>query len=193
MGLKLPSNSSAIERLSVRASVSDDTDIDYAALSLIRNTRLETEVGAQRIKTSKLQFYVIEQFLCGRECDALVHIINRSPASLLEIDYGAPDVRAGRTTRLSLLNDALVEHIDAKISMRLGIRPAYAEDIQAQKYDAEEEFKARCLRKSRCRPGQPQLNLLGLPKLATTGRRHVLCQHREGLLSQEGARVGVEQ
>ena len=41
-------------------------------------TRLKTEADGQRIKTSKLQFHVIEQFLRGGECDA-VQIINPSP------------------------------------------------------------------------------------------------------------------
>lgn len=40
-------------------------------------TRLKTEAGGQRIKTSNLQFHVIEQFLRSRECDA-VQIINPS-------------------------------------------------------------------------------------------------------------------
>jgi hypothetical protein len=48
VGARFPCNSSAIERLGVRRSVaSDGTRIDYAALSLVRIARLETEAGVQ--------------------------------------------------------------------------------------------------------------------------------------------------
>ena len=114
--------------------------IDHRALSHPRLTLPQS--GAVRFATDKLQLYTLADFLTAAQCDAIVAIINRhlrpSTVTIATTDRG---YRTSRTCDLSLVGSPLVAELDERIARTLGIRAAYSEGIQAQRYDVGEEFK----------------------------------------------------
>jgi prolyl 4-hydroxylase len=114
--------------------------VDHRALARVRITRPES--GASRFKTDKLQLYTIDAFLNDAECDELVSIIDRHlrPSS---ITLPTPDkaFRISQTSDLSLIDSPVVATLDERIARALGIRAAYSEGIQAQRYDPGGQFK----------------------------------------------------
>jgi prolyl 4-hydroxylase len=97
----------------------------------------------QQVPTDRLQLFTLDDCLGHDECDALIEVINRHLRPS-EITLQSEDkyFRTSRTCDLSLLHDPLVAMIDEKIARTMGIRRAYAETNQAQRYDVGQEFKA---------------------------------------------------
>jgi prolyl 4-hydroxylase len=115
--------------------------VDYAAIAA---TALSCPAsGATRFDTDKLQLYSLAGFMSDAECDEIVAIIDHHlrPST---VTIASPDkaFRTSRTSDLSLLDSPVVARLDEKIARAVGIRPAYSEGIQAQRYEAGGEFKA---------------------------------------------------
>jgi prolyl 4-hydroxylase len=95
------------------------------------------------IDTKKLQLYTLDDCLGEDECSALIEVINRRlRPSTVTLTGTDKHFRTSRTCDLSELQDPLVAMIDEKIARTLGIRRAYAEANQAQRYDVGQQFKA---------------------------------------------------
>jgi prolyl 4-hydroxylase len=113
--------------------------IDYAAIAATRITRWEN--GAKPYPTDKVQLYTLPDFLDAAECTEALGLINQQlrPST---VTRGSDDkYRTSRTSDLSQRVLPFTQHLDDKISRTLGIRIAYSEATQAQRYDPGEEFK----------------------------------------------------
>ena len=118
-----------------------ESQIDYAAISKVRITRADCGLNVQQATTPKLQLYTLDGFMNDEECDCIVEISSRHlrPSTLTTCDVG---YRTSNTSDLSMLNDPYVAKVAEKIAKTLGIRQSCSEGIEAQRYDAGQEFKA---------------------------------------------------
>lgn len=96
----------------------------------------------RRIENPKIELYALDDFMSAEDCLRLIefaagHLI----ASPVTSDGGDPYFRTSKTCLLAHLRTPLGLEIDARICRTLGIRPAYGEGIQVQRYDVGEEFK----------------------------------------------------
>lgn len=109
---------------------------DYRAIA---NVRL-TFCGAQKFPSEKLQLYTLENFMSPDDCDRIVELsatsLRRSTVSTGDYAY-----RTSSTSDLSLMDHPDVESLDEKIARTLGVRLAYSEGIQAQRYEVGQEFR----------------------------------------------------
>lgn len=114
--------------------------VDYAALATIRITR-----NAKAFETDKVQLYVLEDFMSEAECEELIAISRESlvPSSITTQET-EPDkyFRTSSTCYLSRTENPLIAKIDHRIADTIGIHPAYSEEIQIQRYEVGQEFKA---------------------------------------------------
>jgi prolyl 4-hydroxylase len=95
-----------------------------------------------RLGGSRVQLYVLDDFLPGPECDAVAEIVNRSlRPSTVTLDSGDRYFRTSSTSDLSVLGSSVVAALDEKIARTLGVRTAYSEGIQGQRYEVSQEFK----------------------------------------------------
>jgi len=137
MGVFFPAAGDAGARAATGTPVADYAAIAQPPLLARGDPRL------QRVPTDKLQLYMLDDCLGEDECDALVDVINRNlRPSEVTIEGTDKYFRTSRTCDLSKLHDPLVAMIDEKLARTLGIRRAYAEVNQAQRYDVGQEFKA---------------------------------------------------
>lgn len=115
-------------------------EVDHRAISEARITRPGS--GAQKVETDLLQLYVLDDFLDPTECETLIRVSSQSlrPSTLTDGNH-YDGYRTSSTSDLSLLTDPFIEEIDRKIGRALGIRLAYAEGIQAQRYEVGQEFQ----------------------------------------------------
>lgn len=121
---------------SIRKSMAEK----FPETRLVRNA---TDPKLRKVDTDKLQIYVLDDFMSGAECDAMVEIISQHlrPSTITK-ESDDEYFRTSRTSDLSLLKDPIIAKIDERIAETLGIRASYSEGIQAQRYDVGEEFKA---------------------------------------------------
>jgi prolyl 4-hydroxylase len=138
MGVCFPESTGALEN----SAAGDQPQPDYRSIAqppLLRR-------GDPRLRmmdTNKLQLYTLDDCLGEDECNALIEVINRRlRPSTVTLTGTDKHFRTSRTCDLSELQDPLVAMIDEKIARTLGIRRAYAEANQAQRYDVGQQFKA---------------------------------------------------
>lgn len=100
--------------------------------------------NAQRLDTSLAEFYTLENFLSGEECERLIELIKSrlrpseiSNASELDAAY-----RTSSTCDLGTIGNDFVAEIDRRICSMLGVDASYSEVIQGQYYEIGQEFKA---------------------------------------------------
>src|SRR5262245_53081967 len=97
----------------------------------------------QKVPTDELDIYTLDDFLSTNESDRLVALINHHlRPSTITIESSDRQFRTSQTSDLSLLRSPVALGCDEKIAKTLGIRLAYSEGIQAQRYDVGQQFKA---------------------------------------------------
>ena len=114
--------------------------VDYAALATIRITRY-----AKPLETDRVQLYVLEDFMSEAECDELIAISREALVpSTITTQETEPDkyFRTSSTCYISRAESPLIAMIDLRIADTIGIHPAYSEEIQVQRYEVGQEFKA---------------------------------------------------
>jgi prolyl 4-hydroxylase len=97
----------------------------------------------RKLDTPAADIYTLENFLSTKDCERVIalaahHLID-SPLTVSGYDAA---FRTSRTCMLSRLKSPVATGIDEKICRTMGIRAAYSEGIQAQRYEAGQEFKA---------------------------------------------------
>ena len=93
--------------------------------------------------TDKLQLYTLDDFMTDRQCDDVVALIGEQlRPSTVTLASADRYFRTSSTCDLSLIPSEVVAALDERISETLGIRLAYSEGIQAQRYNVGQEFKA---------------------------------------------------
>jgi prolyl 4-hydroxylase len=115
--------------------------LDHKALAELPLLRLGKEPRTSYVANPHMQLFTLEEFLTPVECDALVNVINHQlrPSTVTVPENG---FRTSSTSDLTYTADPLVSTIDQRIGATLGIRLAYSEPIQAQKYALGQEFKS---------------------------------------------------
>jgi prolyl 4-hydroxylase len=139
MGLLFPAGSPLLSGIDYACG---SPEIDYPAIARCRLTRLDSGIPVQQVLTAKLQLYVLDGFMNDQECDRVIEISRQHlrPSTMTTGDRDK-DYRTSTTCDLALLDDPFISRIDEKISRTLGIRLPYSEGIQAQRYEAGQEFK----------------------------------------------------
>jgi prolyl 4-hydroxylase len=96
----------------------------------------------RRVGPDDLQLYALDDALSPKDCARVIALINHHlrPSTL---SYPSPDneFRTSQTSDLCFLKSPVALAMDEKICRTLGIREAYAEGIQAQRYDVGQQFK----------------------------------------------------
>lgn len=96
----------------------------------------------RKFDNPRVEMYTLEGFLNRRECERLIALIDHHlTPSTVSFDNGDRYFRTSSSCYLSHLKSPVAVDIDDKICRTLGIRPEYAEAIQAQRYDVSQEFK----------------------------------------------------
>lgn len=96
----------------------------------------------RKVETDELDLYTLDNFLSAKECDRLIALTRHHlRPSTVTIEDTAQGFRTSRTCDLSLLRSPVATAVDEKIARTIGIRLAYSEGIQAQRYDVGQQFK----------------------------------------------------
>ncbi len=99
----------------------------------------------RRHDSPRLDLYLYEDFLSAAECARVVALSDHHlRPSAVSFDNGDHYFRTSTTAHLSHLKSPVAARLDEKICRTIGIRPEYAEGIQAQRYDVGQEFKPHC-------------------------------------------------
>jgi prolyl 4-hydroxylase len=115
---------------------------DFRAVAEPPLLRKEARPNLHKVHTDKLQLYVLDGFMTHAHCDTVADLIDHHlRASTVTLAGTDRSFRTSRTCDLSLLRDPAVVALDEKIATTLGIRLAYSEGIQGQRYDVGQEFK----------------------------------------------------
>jgi prolyl 4-hydroxylase len=96
-----------------------------------------------KFPSDKVHLYLLENFLSVKECAKITGLIahHLRPSTLAYV-IKDEDFRTSTTADLCHLKSPVATSVDEKICRTLGIRPEYAEGIQAQRYDVGQQFKA---------------------------------------------------
>jgi prolyl 4-hydroxylase len=98
--------------------------------------------GVQRFPSSRLDLFVLRDFLSPAECDELVLMIEAQHRPSTIANYNGDDAfRTSSTCDLSN-GDAAVAALAEKLSALSRIDLAHAEPLQGQRYEVGQEFKA---------------------------------------------------
>jgi prolyl 4-hydroxylase len=96
----------------------------------------------RRLDAAGFPLYTLADFLSPTECAELIGMIGGhlqpSPLSRAHED---PEFRSSTTANLYEIDDPRARAVDEKICRTLGIRAEYSEGIQAQRYEAGQQFK----------------------------------------------------
>jgi len=97
----------------------------------------------RRLENPHVDLFTLEDFLNPRECARLMALVGHHlrPSSVAAIDDLRREFRSSTTAYIGHLRSPAATAVDAKICRTLGIRAAYSEGIQAQRYDVGQEFK----------------------------------------------------
>ena len=96
----------------------------------------------RRIDAAGFPLYTLSEFLSQTECTELIELIggHLKPSPLAHAHYDA-EFRTSTTANLYEIDDPRTAAVDEKICRTLGIRASYSEGIQAQRYEAGQQFK----------------------------------------------------
>ena len=97
---------------------------------------------ARKLEIDGLEIYTIDEFLSKEECRGLVSVI-KSRLRPSEITQPNPDIlfRTSSSCDLGVLDGALVQEIDTRISRTMGIHSNFSEFMQGQFYLENQQFK----------------------------------------------------
>jgi prolyl 4-hydroxylase len=139
MGNKFPGGPGSLEE----ALYGTSDEPDFRAISNPRLVRNKSGLKLQPVDTDEIQLYTLDDFMTARQCDDVAALIaEHLRPSTVTLPNTDRYFRTSSTCDLSLIHSAVVAALDERISQTLGIRLAYSEGIQGQRYQVGEEFKA---------------------------------------------------
>lgn len=125
--------------LSRKASNPDRVALMRAG-QMVRN-RLAADPRVHRVETDQAEIFTVGDFLDEQDCARMMAMIDMTaqPSAMFEQDY----VESFRTSYSGNVErqDPFVRKLDARIDGVLGMRNAYGETIQGQRYTPGQEFK----------------------------------------------------
>jgi prolyl 4-hydroxylase len=96
----------------------------------------------RRLDNPRFALYALDDFMSAQECADLEALMApRLKPSIVSHAYDDAAFRTSSTAELWNVREPLVLAIDERICRTLGIRPAYSEGIQAQRYEVGQQFK----------------------------------------------------
>ncbi|MBA3675940.1 MAG: 2OG-Fe(II) oxygenase [Sphingosinicella sp.] len=103
--------------------------------------RLKKRPNALKLPSTKLEIFIVRDFLTHKECEDLCERIDthRQPSGLLG-DHSDPEFRTSDSCNLNPL-DSVTMKTEAKITDLMGIDPQHGETIQGQRYAVGQQFK----------------------------------------------------
>lgn len=103
--------------------------------------RLLAVPGIYKVPAEGLELFLLRDFLTGKECDALIRMIDadRQPSRLLA-DEADPEFRTSESCNLDPRHPT-VRAVEAKVARLTGIDPRFGETIQGQRYAVGQQFK----------------------------------------------------
>jgi len=106
--------------------------------------RLTYFPNAKRHPSPFIELYSVDDFLNEQECQKLIELTKTRLMPSTHTNKDEPDkyYRTSSTCHMGQLGDPLVRDVDRRICAFLGINPSFGEDLQAQYYQPNEEFKA---------------------------------------------------
>jgi prolyl 4-hydroxylase len=108
----------------------------------------------RKLDVPKIDLYTYEDFLSAVECQRIISLIGHHLApSPLANPSSDDEFRTSQTCTMANLRSPVALGVDAKICKTMGIRAEYGEGIQAQRYDAGQQFKPHC---DFFEPGSPE-------------------------------------
>jgi prolyl 4-hydroxylase len=96
---------------------------------------------AWRLDTDLAQVYEVPELLTPEECTAMIAVIDKS-LGRSTVTQGPSDYRTSRTCHMRRAKPEMMQEIDARIAHLIHRDPAFSEQIQGQRYDIGEFFKA---------------------------------------------------
>lgn len=104
-------------------------------------TRLAATPGVQKFPNSRIELFIVRDFIDSETCEALIRMIDsrRRPSEIAD-DIGVANFRTSETSDLDE-RDPMVVAVNHRIADLLGLDIAYGEPIQGQRYAPGQEFK----------------------------------------------------
>jgi hypothetical protein len=118
------------------------SDLDLLArVSEDVNERLDANTALSRIKTSRIDMFVMPHFMSPEECAHMQGLIDAGakPSTALKSNAAVP-IRTSHTCRFPKTHD-WVSMIDKRLSDLVGIDNAFSETVQGQRYHEGQYFK----------------------------------------------------
>lgn len=110
-----------------------------AAPALVRNL---SDTRARYLENERAQLIQLDDFLFSHQCDQLINLSRcKLERSQVASKSGYSEHRTSSTCELSILNDAFVNKVNQHIVNTLGVGIGENENIQAQHYAIDQEFK----------------------------------------------------
>ncbi len=103
---------------------------------------LRAAPGVQKVPSPRLELFILRNFIDPAQCSELIELIDagRRPSTIADAN-GDHYFRTSETCDLDH-NIPVVAALDAKLAALCGIKAAYGEPLQGQRYAAGQEFKA---------------------------------------------------
>ena len=124
-----------------------DRAIDYSLIANAPFTQRK-QPGLRRVKSDGVQIYTWKDFLNAEECFDLIKLIdaNAEPSTVVGNERGGNPYtidarRTSKSCHLAAHVAPVAKKVDRKIADAIGFDLSHADPIQAQKYDAGEEFQ----------------------------------------------------
>jgi prolyl 4-hydroxylase len=104
-------------------------------------SRLLSRPDVFQVPSKMLDIFVVRNFLTQQECSGLIKLIDadRQPSGLLAADPD-PTFRTSESCNLNPY-DRLVQQVEVKITLLMGIDQRHGETIQGQRYAVGQQFK----------------------------------------------------
>lgn len=95
-----------------------------------------------KVDDARADVYTLENFMSPQECERTIALIGHhlQPSKLSHVTDDKA-FRTSQTAELCHLRSPVALKLDTKICKTLGIRTQYSEGVQAQRYDAGQQFK----------------------------------------------------
>ena len=98
--------------------------------------------GVKRFPSSRLDLFVLRDFLSGEECETLCAMIETQHRPSTIANYNGDDAFRTSSTCDLYRDDPIVAALANKLAALSGIDIAHAEPLQGQRYAVGQEFKA---------------------------------------------------
>ena len=103
----------------------------------------------KKVKSSKIEMYIIDDFLSSEECDMIInHIDNNNYASTIykqaESKNAKSNVRTSKSSAMNVKKAPFIRDIDRRMSRAINVPLELGEPTQGQMYEVGDEFKDHC-------------------------------------------------